>query len=92
MRRTGVVSDDTALQSARSTWASGARRGLRGPDAQRLECRADGGGSGAEAWRLESEIAVLFFNETGNTASAVLELMPVIHRAFVAKPARRPLG
>lgn len=33
----------------------------------------------------ESEVAVLFFSEGGNTPSRVLELMPALHRAFVAK-------
>jgi hypothetical protein len=35
--------------------------------------------------RNESEIAVLFFGEGGNTPSRVLELMPPVHRAFVAR-------
>jgi hypothetical protein len=33
----------------------------------------------------ESEIAVLFFNEATNTTRTVLELMPAVHRAFVAR-------
>jgi len=31
----------------------------------------------------ESEIAVMFFSESGNTPSRVLEVLPAVHRAFV---------
>jgi hypothetical protein len=40
----------------------------------------------------ESEVGILFFDDSNNTTSRVLELFPAVHRAFLAKIANGPTG